>query len=282
MKVFVVFSLTFAVIFASIIPEEIKDELEEVSEKCREENNPTLEKETVKQYLETKGQEPVLENLGPYALCLSKGMKWQTQDGKVNKQYLRPRLEGYVKDTVKADKIFSECDFDRESEIETAKIMLRCYAKYFYQKRQIILNIGKVTEMKLFVAVVFCITFATVFGDFREELRAKIKKAGDKCQEDPATAVDKEALKTYLESKGTSPEPANSGVHALCVTKELKWQKADGKVDREYLKERLQAHQQDPVKSEEFLNECAVDKDTDIDTAKHLFKCFYKRYPSTK
>ncbi|XP_066142774.1 uncharacterized protein [Euwallacea fornicatus] len=136
--------------------------------------------------------------------------------------------------------------------------------------------------MKLFVAVMFCITFATVFGDLREDIKVKIKKAGDKCQENPATAVDKDAWKAYTESKGKGPEPANSGPHALCVTKELKWQKADGKVNREYLKERLQALQQDPVKSEEFLNECAVDKDTEIDTAKHMFKCFFKRNASPK
>ncbi|XP_066142772.1 uncharacterized protein [Euwallacea fornicatus] len=134
MKFLAVFSLSFVVISASIIPEEIKEVLKKVSEKCREQNTPILEKEAVKQYLETRGQEPVPENLGSYALCLSKGMKWQTQDGQVNKQYLRSRLEGYMKDTSKADNIFNECDFDRETEIKTAKNMLRCYAKYFYQR----------------------------------------------------------------------------------------------------------------------------------------------------
>ncbi|KAL1513942.1 hypothetical protein ABEB36_003280 [Hypothenemus hampei] len=130
--------------------------------------------------------------------------------------------------------------------------------------------------MKFFIAILLSLAFAMVMGNASDEAKEKIKAANQKCQGDPKTAVDKTTLKAYIDSKGTAPAPENIGAHALCVSKELNWQNADGSVNREHLKERISAHVDDASKVDEILNECAVVKDNEEATARHLFRCFYK------
>nr|UWL63310.1 odorant binding protein 20 [Pagiophloeus tsushimanus] len=110
----------------------------------------------------------------------------------------------------------------------------------------------------------------------REEDRQKLKNAHDKCQADPATAIDEDALKTLRESKGKGASPPNGGAHALCVSKSLGWQNADGSINKDHLKERISANVDDAAKVDEIFAEATVEKENETATAEHLFKVFFK------
>ncbi|XP_066262797.1 uncharacterized protein [Euwallacea similis] len=130
--------------------------------------------------------------------------------------------------------------------------------------------------MKLTLTVAIFL-FATVLADsITEDVKTRLKQSKDKCQLDPKTAVDQEGLQKYISSKGKEPAPENIGQHALCVSKEMKWQKADGTVNKQYLRERLSIIEKDAAKVDQFLNSCAVDKATEVETARNLFNCYDK------
>lgn len=112
----------------------------------------------------------------------------------------------------------------------------------------------------------------------KEEIKERLKAAHDKCQADSHTAVDEEEVKVFRDSKGKGQAPANIGPHNLCISKTLKWQNADGKVNKELLKERITAHIEDASKVDGILNECAVDKENEVATANNIFKCLLKHH----
>nr|UWL63311.1 odorant binding protein 21 [Pagiophloeus tsushimanus] len=134
----------------------------------------------------------------------------------------------------------------------------------------------RISEMKLLVAFALCLTFTAVLADTDEEVKQLVKDAHKKCQEDPATAVDEAELKALRDSKGKGPAPANGGAHALCVSKALGWQKADGSVNKDFLKEKISEDIHDSAKVDEILAEATAEKENEVATAEHLFKLFFK------
>lgn len=109
-----------------------------------------------------------------------------------------------------------------------------------------------------------------------EEVTNRIKGAHDKCQQDPATAVDEAAFAAYRTSKGQGEEPANLGPHDLCVSKALGWQNADGSVNEAYLRERISLAVHDSAKVDQLVAECKGSESDEIAIARNLFKCFGK------
>ncbi|XP_066142612.1 uncharacterized protein [Euwallacea fornicatus] len=134
--------------------------------------------------------------------------------------------------------------------------------------------------MKITLTVAIFLFTSVLADSTTEDVKSRLKQSKDKCQLDPKTAVDQEGLQKYISSKGKEPAPENIGPHVLCVSKEMKWQKTDGTVNKQYLKERLSLIEKDAAKVEQFLKTCAVDKDSEVETAKNLFSC-YEKHVST-
>ncbi|ENN78209.1 uncharacterized protein LOC109536324 [Dendroctonus ponderosae] len=132
--------------------------------------------------------------------------------------------------------------------------------------------------MKYLVVLSLCLAVVSAAALTKEEIKERLKAAHDKCQADPQTAIDEAALKAFKDSKGKGQLPANMGPHDLCISKALKWQNADGKVNKELIKERITDNVADASKVDAIVNECAVDKENEIATAENLFKCLLKHH----
>ncbi|XP_030753577.1 uncharacterized protein LOC115880499 [Sitophilus oryzae] len=138
--------------------------------------------------------------------------------------------------------------------------------------------------MNKFVAVAFfafiAVSWAASLGEpdhaAAHESREKFKKAHEKCQADPATAVDESALKALRE--GGAP-PANHAAHALCISQALGWQNADGSVNKEAIKSRAEHIFGSSPKLSEIIDECSLPQASPAETAVHITKCYAKHSP---
>uniref|UniRef100_A0AAR5QHB8 Uncharacterized protein n=1 Tax=Dendroctonus ponderosae TaxID=77166 RepID=A0AAR5QHB8_DENPD len=111
--------------------------------------------------------------------------------------------------------------------------------------------------------------------------RNRIMEMSRTCDENPATAVDQKALEKYLESNG--PDPANAGVHALCITKNLSWQNEDGSVNKSLITEKVKAiFGGVDAKIERYIEDCTEAKAKPEDTAEQLLNCYRKHSPKTE
>nr|WNH96195.1 odorant binding protein 13 [Anthonomus eugenii] len=104
----------------------------------------------------------------------------------------------------------------------------------------------------------------------------KVKQAHEKCQADPATAVDESALKN-LHKGGEAP--ANIAAYTLCISKNLGWQHEDGSINKDYIQSRAEAIFGASPKLQQIVDECAAGQATPEATAQHLFKCYRKYSP---
>ncbi|CAG9762463.1 unnamed protein product [Ceutorhynchus assimilis] len=113
------------------------------------------------------------------------------------------------------------------------------------------------------------------FSEVKESIK-KIKEARKKCQSNPATALDESTLKNL--ARGGVP-PANAGAYALCISKTLNWQNADGSVNTAVIQSRGQAIFGNKPELQAIIDECAVAQENPEATAIHLFKCYRKYSP---
>ncbi|XP_050300645.1 uncharacterized protein LOC126739144 [Anthonomus grandis grandis] len=136
--------------------------------------------------------------------------------------------------------------------------------------------------MKQFVALLVFALAATAMArpEVNKEQIAqsaqRVKQAHDKCQADPATAIDDGALRN-LHSGGA--QPANMAAHALCISKGLGWQNADGAINKDYIQSRAEAIFGSNPKLQQIVDECAIAQATPEATAEHLFRCYRKYAP---
>nr|UWL63306.1 odorant binding protein 16 [Pagiophloeus tsushimanus] len=139
--------------------------------------------------------------------------------------------------------------------------------------------------MKHFIAVLLCALVASALArpevnqDAVKESGRRIKEAHDKCQTDPATAIDEEALKNARKSGAPPAPPANSGPHSLCISKAVGWQNEDGSINKANIEEKAHAifGEQSDIKN--ILDECVVAQENPEATAVHLFDCYRKHAP---
>ncbi|ENN78798.1 hypothetical protein HUJ04_008147 [Dendroctonus ponderosae] len=142
-------------------------------------------------------------------------------------------------------------------------------------------------KMKYLVVLFVCAFTATALADAEinqstfEAGRNRIMEMSRTCDENPATAVDQKALEKYLESNG--PDPANAGVHALCITKNLSWQNEDGSVNKSLITEKVKAiFGGVDAKIERYIEDCTEAKAKPEDTAEQLLNCYRKHSPKTE
>ncbi|XP_030764829.1 uncharacterized protein LOC115889050 [Sitophilus oryzae] len=129
-SVAVVLCLAFAVVFA-ITAEEGREKFKKAHEKCQTDPATAADEEELKAY---KTEHKVTEGIKIHALCVSKTLGWQHQDGKINKESVKEKIVLYLGQTPKLDEIHAECVVDKENEKETAINLFKCYYKYFAHK----------------------------------------------------------------------------------------------------------------------------------------------------
>ncbi|KAF7284580.1 uncharacterized protein LOC143205132 [Rhynchophorus ferrugineus] len=111
------------------------------------------------------------------------------------------------------------------------------------------------------------------------ESQEKLKQAHQKCQSDPATAVEEASLKGLARG---GPKPANYGAHSLCISKALGWQNEDGSVNADTIRARAENIFGSSAKLDEVISECAQNQANAEETAIHLTRCYAKYAPRPK
>lgn len=104
-----------------------------------------------------------------------------------------------------------------------------------------------------------------------------MKKAHEFCQADPKTKVSDDYMSKA--AKGEAGNEPNVGAHILCMSTQMGYQDANGKPVKERMKKTLGHFITDEAKLEETVNKCAVDKDTNEETARHLWGCMREAIP---
>ncbi|XP_030753589.1 uncharacterized protein LOC115880508 [Sitophilus oryzae] len=138
--------------------------------------------------------------------------------------------------------------------------------------------------MKQFALVVFLACVAATLAAPRLEAdpakakasQEKLKEAHQKCQSNPATSVDQQALKALRDG---GEKPANYGAHALCISQNLGWQNADGSVNKDVVQSRAEAIFGQSPKLSEIVNECTQPQANAEETAIYLTRCYAKYSP---
>ncbi|XP_019877201.1 uncharacterized protein LOC109605073 [Aethina tumida] len=121
----------------------------------------------------------------------------------------------------------------------------------------------------LVFALVLAYATAELIKPITDAEKQALKNAHEKCQADPATAVEKGAMKLIHEGKAA--EVKNLKPHILCMAKTNKIINEDGKINVEFLKSKWAEHYDAADLAK--LEPCLVEKDTPENTAAHLAKC---------
>ncbi|KAF7284579.1 hypothetical protein GWI33_021959 [Rhynchophorus ferrugineus] len=111
------------------------------------------------------------------------------------------------------------------------------------------------------------------------ESQEKLREARQKCQSNPATAIDESSLRGWTRD---GPRPANYGAHSLCISKTLGWQNEDGSVNTDTIRARAENILGSSPKLDEIVSECAQNKANAEETAIHLTRCYGKYAPRPK
>lgn len=80
-------------------------------------------------------------------------------------------------------------------------------------------------------------------------------------------------------ARGESISDPNAEAHTICMAKKMGYLDEHGKVNKEHVKGALSRFIKDDAKLKETITECAVDKDTPYETARHLWKCVREHGP---
>ncbi|KAJ8932134.1 hypothetical protein NQ314_014915 [Rhamnusium bicolor] len=127
--------------------------------------------------------------------------------------------------------------------------------------------------MRGFVLLICFGTFVTVLVDgLTDEEKQRISAVHTKCQADPVTHVDEEILKQL--HKGEHVDRSIVGVHILCMSKNLGFQKENGDIDKKRTSKKFGRVIHDDAKLDETVKICALQKTTPEETALDLLKCF--------
>ncbi|XP_050306048.1 uncharacterized protein LOC126743125 isoform X2 [Anthonomus grandis grandis] len=131
--------------------------------------------------------------------------------------------------------------------------------------------------MKVAIALAIFVVVTAVAALDKEQVQQKMKAASEKCLNDPAVGVSKEALNTYRESKGTGPKPANLEKLSICVLKENGWMNNDNSLNTAEIKQILELGTHDhPEKLDEIMAKCTADKGSSEETANNLLECLVR------
>ncbi|CAG9859120.1 unnamed protein product [Phyllotreta striolata] len=126
------------------------------------------------------------------------------------------------------------------------------------------------------VFLVLAVSTILVYGAENRTENKKFQEARLKCQEDPATRLDEEALKKSL--KGDINR-TKFGPHALCIYQYLGVLDKNFNVNKVELRKQLAYTVTDSLKLDAAVAECAVTKKTPKETAVEIFLCTRKVLP---
>nr|APG79365.1 pheromone binding protein 4 [Cyrtotrachelus buqueti] len=104
-----------------------QDRLKAAHHKCQS-NPATAVEESALKALTSGGPKPA--NYGAHALCMSKALGWQSEDGSVNTETIKARAENIFGPSPKLNEIVNECAQNQANAEETAVHLTRCYVKY--------------------------------------------------------------------------------------------------------------------------------------------------------
>nr|AVI04895.1 putative odorant-binding protein 15 [Anthonomus grandis] len=103
--------------------------------------------------------------------------------------------------------------------------------------------------MKVVIALTIFVVLAAGAAIDKEQVQQKMRAGSEKCLNHPAVGVDKDELKTYRESKGQAPKPANLNKLSMCILKENGWLKDDNTINTSEVKQILELGAHDHPKT---------------------------------
>ncbi|KAF7272389.1 hypothetical protein GWI33_014816 [Rhynchophorus ferrugineus] len=113
---------------------------------------------------------------------------------------------------------------------------------------------------------------------FTKEELTKLKQYEDDCIKE--SGVDKSTLIRVVQNKEYVDDPKLKE-HILCCCKKLKFVNDDGTVNKDQLTEKFVEKFKHKKAVEEAVKTCGIKKDTAVDTAFEMVKCFHKYAPDT-
>lgn len=125
-----------------------------------------------------------------------------------------------------------------------------------------------------FVVIISALLVAVLAKEVNSISPEQVLQALRKCQNNPETFVAEEVLRNL--DRGRFQKDGNLPKHIICMFREMRFLKEDGKINIENLKAFINGKFNDKARAEQIFGICAVDKENEEETALNLSKCLYK------
>nr|XP_023026444.1 B1 protein-like [Leptinotarsa decemlineata] len=122
------------------------------------------------------------------------------------------------------------------------------------------------------ILIFFCVAIAAMAHQITPEEKERLRQVYLACQADPKTYCDEDLLKKF----GENAENKQVGIHMLCMSVNAGLQTKEGDLLKDFIRTRIDMVTHDKSKVDEYLEKCAVLKETPEKTAVQLWLCFIK------
>nr|AKK25134.1 odorant binding protein 6 [Dendroctonus ponderosae] len=106
-----------------------RDRIMAMSRTCDENPATAVDQKALKKYLQSNGPAPA--NGAAHALCITKNLGWQNEDGSVNKPVITEKVKAIFGSVdAKVQQYIEECTEAKATPEDTAEQLLKCYRKH--------------------------------------------------------------------------------------------------------------------------------------------------------
>ncbi|KAL1489595.1 hypothetical protein ABEB36_013544 [Hypothenemus hampei] len=106
--------------------EESRNRMRNAHKTCQGNSATAVDEAALKTMLQNP-KAPRPENIGPHALCVSKALGWQNEDGSVNRDEVESRAKALYGDNERLQQLVNECTAPQSSPEEAALKLIGCY-----------------------------------------------------------------------------------------------------------------------------------------------------------